>query len=370
MATIRKRGEYQWEAQIRKKGYPAQSKTFITKAEAEAWAAVIESEMVRGVFVSRGESESTTFAAALERYAHEIADSKKGAREDLYWIRALQRLSLSRRYLASIQSTDIARYRDQRLEEGWAPATVVRELALISHLFNVCRKEWGMHALQNPVELIRRPTIKNDRERRILTALVYQKRDGILLEEELTELEMLAKHTDSVELPFFLTVAVETAMRRGEILGLARRDVDVKKRVARLADTKNGSARDVPLSSKAIEAFNGLPRQMDGRIFTLTPDAVSRAFSRAVIRARKEYEIGQKTSLMTKGLAEGQAIDKIKSDPFLQDLRLHDLRHEATSRLAEIFPIHELTKITGHKDTRMLMRYYHPKAEELAKKLA
>ncbi|WP_239005636.1 tyrosine-type recombinase/integrase, partial [Salmonella enterica] len=47
----------------------------------------------------------------------------------------------------------------------------------------------------------------------------------------------------------------------------------------------------------------------------------------------------------------------------------HDLRHEATSRLAEIFPMHELTKITGHKDPRMLMRYYHPKAEDLALKL-
>ena len=49
MATIRKRGNYQWEAQIRKRGFPSQTKTFNTKVEAEAWAKMIESEMARGV---------------------------------------------------------------------------------------------------------------------------------------------------------------------------------------------------------------------------------------------------------------------------------------------------------------------------------
>lgn len=370
MATIRKRGEYQWEAQIRKKGYPAQSKTFNTKTEAEAWAAVIESEMVRGVFVSRTESESTTLDQALERYAHEISDGKKGVRQDIYRIRALQKLPLARRFLATILSTDIAKHRDSRLSQGWAPATVVRELALISHLFNVCRKEWGMHALQNPVELIRRPTIKNDRERRILVGPIYQIRDGALHSEELDELQMLSKYTDSFELPPFLSIAVETAMRRSEILSLTHKDVDTKKRIARLADTKNGSSRDVPLSSKAVASFDVLPRQLDGRIFTMTADAVTRAFNRALSRARAVYVEGQKSALLAEGGSEERVLEKIASDPFLVDLRLHDLRHEATSRLAEVFPIHELAKITGHKDTRMLLRYYHPKAEELAKKLA
>lgn len=80
---------------------------------------------------------------------------------------------------------------------------------------------------------------------------------------------------------------------------------------------------------------------------------ITRAFDRAVKRARERYE-------KTNSLCD---------ESFLKDLRFHDLRHEATSRLAEIFPMHELTKITGHKDPRMLMRYYHPKAEDLALKL-
>ena len=82
-------------------------------------------------------------------------------------------------------------------------------------------------------------------------------------------------------------------------------------------------------------------------------DAITRAFDRALKRARERYE-----------QANAQC-----DDTFLRDLRFHDLRHKATSRLAEIFPMHELTKITGHKDPRMLMRYYHPKAEDLALKL-
>jgi len=94
-----------------------------------------------------------------------------------------------------------------------------------------------------------------------------------------------------------------------------------------------------------------------GRVFDIRPDAVTRAFERAVQRARQIYEL------------ECQAQSLIPVINFLTDLRFHDLRHEATSRLAEIFPMHELTKITGHRDPRMLMRYYHPKAEDLAKKL-
>ena len=82
-------------------------------------------------------------------------------------------------------------------------------------------------------------------------------------------------------------------------------------------------------------------------------DAITRAFDRAIKRARERYE---------------QAIPD-NDDMFLRDLRFHNLRHEATSRLAEVFPMHELTKISGHKDPRMLMRYYHPKAEDLARKL-
>lgn len=96
---------------------------------------------------------------------------------------------------------------------------------------------------------------------------------------------------------------------------------------------------------------------LQGAVFAMRPDGVARAFERAVQRARGRYEV------------ECEEAGTRPRDGFLVDLRFHDLRHEATSRLAEVFPMHELTKITGHRDPRMLMRYYHPKAEKLAKKM-
>jgi integrase len=174
-------------------------------------------------------------------------------------------------------------------------------------------------------------------------------------------------------------LAVETAMRRSEIISLRWEHVDLARRVAHLPATKNGSSRDVPLSTRALNILKALQKVEDdeaesaadsalevdensgedeGRVFGIRCDAVTRAFERAVTRARKVYLSNCKKS-------------RQKPDPrYLTDLRFHDLRHEATSRLAEIFPLHELTKITGHKDPRMLMRYYHPRAEDLAKRLA
>ncbi|WP_341461468.1 hypothetical protein [Kerstersia gyiorum] len=168
MATFRKRGPYQWEAQIRKRGYPAQSKTFNTKAEAEAWAKMIESEMARGVWLSRGEAESTTLREALERYQAEIVPHKKGKVQEDSIIRMLLTLPLALRPLASIRGADIASLRDAWLQD-YAPATVLRRLAVLSHVFSVARKEWGMESLSNPVEVVRKPAANNARVRRVVT---------------------------------------------------------------------------------------------------------------------------------------------------------------------------------------------------------
>jgi integrase len=158
-------------------------------------------------------------------------------------------------------------------------------------------------------------------------------------------------------------------MRRGEIVSLRWEHIDLQDRVAHLPKTKNGESRDVPLSSKAVKVLEALvPKDdehedgealdEDSRVFKIRGDAVTRAFERAVGRARRTYEEECKKA-------------GARPDPkYLIDLRFHDLRHEATSRLAAIFPMHELTKITGHKDPRMLMRYYHPRAKDLAKRLA
>ncbi len=330
---------------------------------------MIEREMDAGVFVSRNEAEATSFSSALELYAKEVTSKKRSSASELSRIQAMQRHPLTLRSLASIRGSDMAAYRDMRLEEGMAPSTVRRELALISHVFTIARKEWRMESLSNPVELIRQPSVDDARERRILSADVWTRKDGKLVCEHLDELEMISRHSRSAELPKIVAFAVETAMRRSEITGLLRANVNRDKRVALLPMTKNGSARGVPLSSKAVEILESLAERDDGRCFKSRPDTISKAFASAITEARKAYVEGLNLFLEQKRLAKEKIDQLIQDDPFLVDLRFHDLRHEATSRLAEIFPLHELTKITGHQDTRMLMRYYHPRAEDLARKL-
>jgi hypothetical protein len=117
VATFRKRGPYQWQAQVRKKGQPLQTKTFETRAQAEQWARAIEVEMDKGVFVSRAEAESTTLKELLERYLDEVTPLKKGAASESNRLRALMRLPLARRYVAGIHGMDITHFRDKRLRK-------------------------------------------------------------------------------------------------------------------------------------------------------------------------------------------------------------------------------------------------------------
>ena len=156
-------------------------------------------------------------------------------------------------------------------------------------------------------------------------------------------------------------LALETAMRRGELLALRWENIRLTDRVAHLPMTKNGNRRDVPLSSRAVEILNGLKPKTDsnvkqlpkGAVFPVTANAVKLGFTRAVKRARQTYE-------------ENGGYD----ERMLTDLHFHDLRHIAVTRLAERLPnIVELASVSGHTDVRMLRRYYHPKAEDLAKKL-
>jgi len=356
MATLRKRGPYQWEVQIRRRGYPATSKTFETKAEAEAWAAMIESEMARGIWVSRSEAESTTLEELLDRYAKEVVPTKKGQAQEYSVLRVWRETELAIRTVAAVRSSDIASHRDEWLR-SFEPATVLRRLSVLSHVFSVARREWGMESVTNPVELVRKPSVNNARSRRIIQLATD-------MEDLSSELDRVIAASESELLPVIIRLAVETAMRRSEIVGLSWEHIDLRRRVAHLPATKNGGARDVPLSSVAVEQLTARkPGQRGGelqrgRVFSIREDAITRAFERAVGRARKAYE------------AECRETGKAPDARFLNDLRFHDLRHEAASRLATVYQLHELAKVTGHKDPRMLMRYYHPRAEDLAKRLA
>ncbi len=324
MATLTKRGDGQWQAKVRRKGYPVVSKTLETKAKAERWARSVESEMDRGTFVSRAEAESTTLKEVLQRYLNEVTPTKKGAKQEGDRIKVWMENELASRYLASLRSVDFAQYRDQKVADGASASTIRNQLNIISHLFNIARKEWGMESLMNPIQNIRMPKLPSGRDRRL---------------QGDEEVRLLA--TASHPMRELIIVAMETGMRLGEILSMCWRNVDLKKATVVLEHTKNGERRVVPLSSRARETIASLPRHIAGEVFPgQTNTSVSHRFA--------------------------SLCKKLK----IEDLRFHDLRHEATSRLFEKgLDMMEVASMTGHKTLHMLKRYTHLKAEDLAKKL-
>lgn len=357
MATLRKRGPYQWEAQIRRRGWPPQSKTFESKVEAEAWAQMIESEMARGVWLDRSEAENTTLRELLDRYEKEVSPRKRSHAREVSFLNTWRQTELAARMVSRIRGSDVAALRDDWLKE-LAPASVLRRLQVLSHVFNTARKEWGIESLANPVELITKPTPANERERRVSPE----------------ELESIIAATQSRFLPAMLRIALQSAVRRGELVGLRWEHVHLEGNAPHLhlPLTKNGDSRNVPLlpevvqairfwraaAVEALEASDEPSEPLSGRMFPIRADAVTRAFGRARDRARATYE------------AECKLAGTSADAGFLCDLTFHDARHEATAQFATLVDGIDLAKITGHKDPRMLMRYYHPTPEELSAKIS
>ncbi|PZQ80763.1 MAG: integrase [Ancylobacter novellus] len=327
MATIRKlRGR--WQAQVRRKGMKCRAKSFDTRADAERWARTLETELDRyGVHADTRIVESLTLKDVLVRYLDEVTPLKRSADNERCRIKALLKRDMMFRTMARLTPGDVASYRDERLQTV-ASSTVLRELNTIGHAIETARREWGLNIPQNPVKMIRRPKAPRPRERRLHPG----------------EEERLLAAADAGRTPWMrllIILAIETAMRQGEILSLRWSDVDLERRIAHLDETKNGERRDVPLSTRALEALQALAEQrVDDRVIPFTKSAV------------------------------GQAWLHLRGRAGSNDLHYHDLRHEAVTRLLERgLNVIEVSTISGHKELRMLQRYAHLKAVDLVERL-
>lgn len=326
MASIRNR-KGKWQARIQRRGHPDLAKTFLTQQDALKWARSIEVELDKGTYINSHQAQKTTFGELIERYLREVTPTMRGAKEDAIRLKAILRRPIAKVNTLLLNSSRIAKYRDERLKEVSA-GTVIRELAYFSSIINHARREWDIN-IPNPVALVRKPPSPQGRNR-ILS----------LEEEQRLLTACQPKVNRNIYTHPFIVLALETGMRRGEILGLKWKDLDLVKRTAFLQLTKNGESRTVPLSSRAFETLQALPRSIDGRVLPVNFAALEANFKRARERAK------------------------------LLDLRIHDLRHTAITRLAEKFSnLLELSAITGHKQLSMLKRYYHPNAEQLVKKI-
>jgi integrase len=356
MASITKRGDYQWQAIIRRKGWDSQTNTFETRADAEKWARSIESEMDVGAFVPNREEQVTTLRAALERYLKEKTPTKRGGDiEAVRLSRLLKKLPFLGKPLVAVSSGDLNAYIEHRRKEGVKDATIRLDIALISNLYTVAKLDWGMETLRNPCQRVRKPRGSDSRSRRLsnieevglidAAASVARNSDGTY-----------ASGTRVWYLKPLLLFALETAMRRGELAVIQWEDVNFERRFVKLYLTKNGDPRNVPLSPRGLEILREMEPKPNGLVFECTANAITCAWKQLVKRARQNYQ-----------RELGENADK----RMFVDLRFHDLRHEATTRLSsKLSNVLELSAVTGHKSLQVLKRYYNPTPEELAEKLA
>jgi integrase len=247
MATIRQlRGR--WQAMVRRRGVPPRCKSFDKRTDPIRWARELESEADRSGWVADTRlAEKTTLGELLTRYRDHVSPTKRSAHTEKSRINAMVRRSITHRTLAKLTSADIATYRDERLKDA-VPATVVRELNTISHAIETALREWGLWLPRNPAIMVRRPTVPQGRKRRL--------EDG--------EEERLLVACDRGRTPLLkqlVVLAIETGMRRGELLGLRWEHVHLAKRIVHLPITKNGESRDIPLSRRATDTLTALSEQ-------------------------------------------------------------------------------------------------------------
>lgn len=317
MATIRKLSSGRFQAIINEPGHPRVSRSFASREAANIWVQYRLKEMGDAKAEIAPVNPSMHLRAALRKYQREVTPHKKGARAESRRIDAWCEHPLADKALNEIRGADLAEHRNVRLSMRKSPTTVRLELAVISHLYEVARTDWGMEELNNPRKAMRRMRHSRPRDRRL--------RCG-----EFEALLARCAVTGNRKLKVAIILAVETAMRRGEMIGLLWENVDLDQQLAYLPDTKNDEPRTVPLSSRAVVALKDLEGPRLGRVFDVHPDNVTKRFHQACVKCG------------------------------ISGLRFHDLRHEATSRLFEKgFNMVEAATVTGHKSMQMLKRYTH-----------
>lgn len=353
MATITARGDGQYQAKIRMSGHPSVSKTFPTRKLAEQWAAATEVDMLRGEFIPRKAVEVITLGKCLGKYADERSAGKKGEKQELVRIKKLQSHPLANKAVSQITVDDIEDYVYERRKDksqrnpanNVSEATIRLEVMLLSAVFEAAKSKRWNYCRTNPVRDIdqdAKPGKSSERTRRLVG------------DEESRLLTALDTRCRNPDIPLVVRLAITTATRQSELIGkgststrmaspgLCWENINLAQRSAKLIDTKNGKDRIIPLGDGALALLSALPRPITGGpVFKVTQDGLIRSFASAC------------------------------DDAGIEDLKFHDLRHEATSRMIEAgLSQLEVQSITGHSNAEMVKRYTHLDTLKLARKLA
>jgi integrase len=325
MANIRKHGD-KWQVRIRRAGLAPISKSFGRHQDALEWARHMEVQADRqDLPADRRALQQITLGELVERYRDTVSVQKKGYEKERVSLTAFRRHQICAKRLSDLRTEDFGAYRDEMLRKV-KPTSLKRYLDPINNLFELARHEWGIPLRENPLDRLKLKAPSQRRERRLAPG-------------EWERLVEAARLTRNPMIEPMVRLALVTAMRRGEILAIQASHVSLDRRSLLIPVTKNGHARTIPLTKDAIAVLEKLCR-VQGRLFPLQANA----FRLAWIRLRNRAG--------------------------LNDLRFHDLRHEAISRFFDMgLNAHEVALISGHRDMRMLFRYSHALRAAVIEKL-
>ena len=325
MATPKKTAQGTWRVQIEVRGV-RESFTGSTKREAADWAARRSTEIKAMATGKAGTVK--TLGQALDRYAEEVSPTKRGESKEIIRLKAFkkQALPISRK-LGDLTTADLVAWRDARLTVN-ARGSVLRDMTLLGSVLEVARREWQWIAT-NPMRDVKRPANPDHRQRVI---------SGLEVRRILRKLGYgFPVRTVSQAVAACFLMALSTGMRAGELCGL--RWTDVKGDFVRLPMTKNGTARDVPLSLVARKLLDRMKGWDDELVFGLKSQTLDALFRKARDRAK------------------------------LEGFTFHDSRHTAATRLAQRLHVLDLCRVFGWKRTDQALVYYNEKASTIASRL-
>ena len=329
MASIQRRttrrGHVRYRAQVRLKNRPSLSATFRKRSDALNWAREMESAQVNHHYGLPRAAPRHRLSDAIKRYCGDVLPTKsRDARQRQYYQLKRWQDLLGNVFLDEVTPGSIARARDELIRESLAPATVVRYLAALSHLYTVASNEWEWLD-HHPVRRVRRPKQPRGRVR-------------FLTKDELSSLLRVCQRSDQPHLYPIVVLAVSTGMRKGEILGLRWQDIDLARYRITLDQTKNGERRSVPLV--------GLARAVISDHCKARRDDTALLFS-SKSKPGVPVDFGKPWT---------RAVETVA----LEDFRFHDLRHTCASYLAMSgATLAEISEILGHKTLAMVKRYAH-----------
>lgn len=321
-----------------KNGYRAQvyvlrqraSAVLRTKREAEAWAAAKETEL--RTFVATPAGERTALRAVLERYRDEVSPSKRGHRWEFVRINLFLRhpgLPLDMP-VGKITPVEIAAFRDAR-SKTLAPNSVIREMAILSAVFEQARREWRL-VQSNPVQDVRRPRSPDHRD------VVISRHQIKAMLREMGYSPQLPIRTVSQAVACAFLAALRTGMRAGELCGLTWDRVhDGYCRTPHKVGRTAASLRDVPLTPKALRIIGKM-----------------RGFDPALV-------FGLKTASLD------AMFRKYRERAGLDGFTFHDTRHTAATWLARKIDVLTLCKVFGWSRMDQALTYYNPKAADIAR---